>query len=282
LPVLAVGRELTQAFQARLVYDSHELFCEQEFSRSERASWAKVEQRHIHACDQVITVNPSIAHELQQRYGLKQVGVIYNAERIIPLSARSWYLHERFGIARNHPILLFQGGFSAGRNLPELVCAMALLRHLPVHLVLLGDGKMADSLRRLIVRKGLQERVHLHAAVAQSELLSVTASADAGIIPYQGICLNTHYCTPNKLFEFVAAGLPIIASDLPELRRLIHNKGIGRVANLATPKDIASAIEGFFADGKLQHWRANLFAIRHEMSWQHESDKLKKIYGAFK
>jgi len=282
LPMLVVGKTLAQEFQARLVYDSHELYSEQEFSKSESASWSSVEQRHIHACDQVITVNPSIANELQRRYGLDRVEVIYNAERIRPLSARPWHLHERFGIARDQPIMLFQGGLVANRHLSELVEAMVMLRHLPVHLVLLGDGQLTGYLHRLIRRKQLDGRVHLHPAVAQADLLDVTASADAGIIPYQRTCLNNYYCTPNKLFEFIAAGVPILASDLPELRRLVHEQRIGRVANLATPARIADAIEGFLKDDHLQYWRKHLASVRDELSWQRESIRFKQIYRGLK
>jgi len=282
LPMLAVARALAQEFQARLVYDSHELFSEQEFSNTERASWARIEQRHIHACDQVITVNPSIAHELQRRYSLDKVEIIYNAERIRPLPARSYYLHERFDIARDRHILLFQGGLSVNRHLHELVAAMALLRDTSIHLVLLGDGQMVKRLRRLIQRKHLHQCVHLHPAVAQSELLEITASADAGIIPYQGTCLNNHYCTPNKLFEFIAAGLPVLGSDLPELRRLVHDQEIGRVANLATVEQMAAAIQNFFTDGQLPRWRDNVLAVREHLNWQHEAVKLKRIYGVLR
>lgn len=280
LPMLAVGRKLAQESGARLVYDSHELYCEQEFSRGQQRSWAKIERRHIHACDRVITVNPSIAGELQKRYGLNEVAVIHNAERIGPLQPKSGYLHQRFAIPADHQILLFQGGFSAGRNLPELVEAMALLRSSPIHLVLLGSGQLHVTLQRLIERRGLQSRVHLHPAVPQARLLEITAAADAGVIPYQAICLNNYYCTPNKLFEFIAAGLPILASDLPELRRLVEGHQIGRVDNLTTPQQIASAVTNFFADKqRLQDWNQHLITVREELSWQRESQQFKQIYG---
>lgn len=283
LPMLAVGRALAEELGARLVYDSHELYSEQEFSPGQRAAWAKIERRHIHACDRVITVNPSIAKELQTRYGLAKVEVILNAERVGQLPPRSTYLHKHFGIPAAHRILLFQGGLSATRNLVELVEAMARLSDRSIHLVLLGDGQLWHSLQRLVAQRGLQEQVHLHPAVAQAELLAVTAAADAGVIPYQGICLNNYYCTPNKLFEFVAAGLPILASDLPELRRLVEDQQIGRVADLGTPATIATAIADFFADEqRLQRWRDNLLEVRRELSWEREGERLKRIYGAFR
>lgn len=283
LPMLAVGRTLANEFSARLIYDSHELYSEQEFSGGQQASWEKVERRHIHACDRVITVNPSIARELKNRYGLAEVAVVYNAERISPIGPRSWYLHEYFGIPREHRILLFQGGFSAGRNLLELVEAMVLLRDSNIHLVLLGDGQLSNALGRLIKCKKLQSRVHIHPAVPQALLLGLTAAADAGVIPYQAICLNNYYCTPNKLFEFIAAGLPILASDLPELRRLVKDNQIGEVGDLSTPMAIAQMVEAFFADElRLSHWRERLVVVRQELSWQKEGEYLKQLYRSYK
>lgn len=283
LPMLPVGRALAAEFGARLVYDSHELYCEQEFSAGQKANWTRIERRHIQACDRVITVNPSIARELEARYGLNEVLVIHNAERIGPIRPRSRYLHERFSIPHDQQVLLFQGGFSAGRNLVELVKAMALLDSPRVHLVLLGSGQLTRALHRLVERKGLQARVHIHPAVAQSDLLTVTASADAGVIPYQAICLNNYFCTPNKLFEFVAAGLPILASDLPELRRIVEGNQIGMVADLSHPSRLSAAIQVFFADAhRLQAWRTALGQVRLELSWQQEGERLKQIYEAFR
>lgn len=279
LPMLAVGAVLADEFAARLVYDSHELYCEQEFSGGQQLSWARIERKYIAKCDRVITVNPSIANELERRYGVPEVAVIHNAERVVPLQERSWYLHEHYQIAREHPVLLFQGGLSAGRNLEALIEAMTLPGTDGIHLVLLGNGQLAARLRRLILRHGLHARVHLHPAVAQTELLRVTMAADAGVIPYQPICLNNYYCTPNKLFEFTAAGLPILASDLPELRRLIQGNDIGMVADLSTAERIAAAMAAFFADpARLNAWRERLRAVRHELSWQSEGERLKQIY----
>lgn len=283
LPMLAVAHTLAKEWQARLVYDSHELYSEQEFARWQQVTWAEIERRHIQACDRIITVNPSIAGELEQRYGLSGVSVIYNAERVDSLLPRSRYLHERFGIKADHRILLFQGGLSAGRHLEVLVQAMAQLKTSDIHLVLLGDGQLAESLRRLIGRLGLQGRVHLHATVSQGRLLSITCAADAGIIPYQAICLNNYYCTPNKLFEFIAAGLPVLASDLPELRRLVHDQQIGQVGDLSSAARLALAIDEFFSDRlRLQAWRSTQQQVRQTLNWQCEGEKLKQIYEDLK
>ncbi len=278
LPMLAVGKKLADVFNAKLVYDSHELYCEQEISRAQKLRWERVERCYIGDCDQVITVNPSIARELQKRYDLEDVAVIHNADRVAPLEARSWYLHDYFNIPRQHRVLLLQGGFSEGRNLLELAQAFSLVTSPNVHLVFLGGGVLTERLHR-IVADCPSGRLHLHPAVLQHELFAITASADAGVIPYLATCLNNYYCTPNKLFEFIAAGLPILGTDLPEVRRFIHGYDIGQVADFSSISSIAHAIDLFFKDEDLfLMWRHRLLSVREEVCWQKEGELLKNIY----
>jgi len=283
LPMLPVARAAAARCGAKLVYDSHELFSEQEFSEHERRRWAQIEKKHIGACDAVITVNPSIARELQQRYGLAQVHVIYNAERSLGTSdatpARQWRFHAAFGLSRESKLLLLQGGLSAGRNIETLVRSMSLVRNSAVHLVILGDGQLKSRLEAIIRDLALSSRVHLHPAVPQRELLGYTVSADAGIIPYQATCLNNRYCTPNKLFEFIAAAIPILGSDLPEIRRIITENRIGQVADLNSPEAIAASIEEFFRDEeRLAAWHARALEARKVVCWEREGEKLASIY----
>jgi glycosyltransferase involved in cell wall biosynthesis len=283
LPMLAVGRQAAQAFGARLVYDSHELYCEQEFPRWQQRTWAEIESRHIHACDQVITVNPSIASELTRRYGVAEISVIHNAERMPTEPLKSDYFHQRFKLPARARVLLYQGGLSAGRNIEALVDAMARMSAKDIHLVLLGDGQLSEHLTKRITLLGLGQCVHLHPGVAQEDLLRLTASADAGIIPYQATCLNNYYCTPNKLFEFIAAGLPILASDLPELRRLVEQNEIGLVRDLSSPRATAEAISEFFGDElEMEQRRQRLNVVQKSVSWQQEGEHLKRIYRKLK
>ncbi len=279
LPMLPVAAKLADASGAQLVYDSHELYSEQEFPAVERSRWQTVEQKFIGRCAAVITVNESIANELESRYSLSGVHVILNAERCSEPPAQSRYWHEVFGLPTDAVILLFQGGLSANRNLEEMVQAMQGLPNPAVHLVLLGDGELQPTLAKLIKHHHLMGRVHLHPAVPQDRLLALTAAADAGIIPYQAICLNNLYCTPNKMFEFIAAGLPILASDLPEIRRIVVGHDIGQVANLGKADLIRATIQDFFSTPtRLAHWRRNLRATRSVVCWEVEAKKLLRIY----
>jgi len=281
LPMLPVAKRLADMCGAKLVYDSHELYCEQEFSAHEKRRWAEIEAKYIGDCDTVITVNQSIASELERRYGINDVRVIYNAERPFETPVISRHFHEKFLLAADKKVLLLQGGISAGRNLEVLVNAMRFVKNPFVVLVILGDGLLLKRLQADAQLNQLSDRVYFHPAAPQKDLLSLTVAADAGVIPYQATCLNNYFCTPNKLFEFIAAGIPILASDLPEIRNMVQGRNIGLVGDMSTPENFARLIDNFFGDGqRLASWRSNVSAAREHVCWQEEEKKLIEIYGA--
>lgn len=283
LPMLPVAREASQACGAKLVYDSHELYCEQELSRLEKRRWAEIEAKYIRSCDAVITVNRSIARELEIRYGISDVKVIYNAERCDGEPVNRRFFNRQFGFSTEKKVILFQGGLHTGRNLEVLVSAMGLVRNPLVSLILMGDGRLRKSLEKMVKKLALSDRVHFHDAVRQEELLSFSACADAGVIPYQATCLNNYYCTPNKLFEYIAAGVPVIASNLPEIRNIVTSHCIGLVGDLGSPDSAARHIEEFFSDQKAEEkWRQKIMEARQVLSWNKEMEKIVSIYSAFR
>jgi glycosyltransferase involved in cell wall biosynthesis len=284
LPILPTAVAAARHHGAKLVYDSHELYSEQEFEPRLRRMWSDTERRTIGLCDAVITVNPSIARELEKRYGLAKVEVVQNAERADgPAPPKGRLFHAAFGLDAAATIVLFQGGILAGRNLESLVDAMALVTGPALHLVFLGDGALRSRLARRAATAGVGGRVHFHPAVAQGDLLRHTASADLGIIPYQATCLNNLYCTPNKLFEFIAAAVPVLATDLPELRRVIAGNHIGLMMDSASPQAIARTLDGIVADkARLERLRSNVIDARSRLNWAAEGKILVDIFRRLK
>jgi glycosyltransferase involved in cell wall biosynthesis len=284
LPILPTAAAAAAHHGAKLVYDSHELYCEQGFEPRLRRMWSGIEKRTIGACDAVITVNPSIARELKSRYGLTRVEVVHNAERADgPAPGNGRLFHAAFGLDAASVIVLFQGGILAGRNLEALVDAMACVTAPAVHLVFLGDGALARKLSHRAGAAGVAGRVHFHPAVPQSDLLRYTAAADVGIIPYQATCLNNLYCTPNKLFEYIAAAVPMLATDLPELRRLIAGNHIGLMMDASSPQAIARAIDAVAVDrAQLQRLRLDVIEARQRLNWAEESKILVDIFRRLK
>jgi glycosyltransferase involved in cell wall biosynthesis len=156
---------------------------------------------------------------------------------------------------------------------------MAYVHNQNVVAVFLGDGPEQGRLAALACRLGVNNRVYFHPAVPQSRLLRYTASADLGIIPYLATSKNTRFCTPNKLFEFLQAEVPILAHDLPELHRIIVEAGIGRIAQLSSPEALAGAIDEWFdvPDSDRAH-QAALRKAKERYCWEHEEQKLLTLY----
>lgn len=281
LPMLPVACLAARETGASIVYDSHELFSEQEYSGREKRRWRQIESRYIGQADAVITINDSIARELKSRYRLSDVSVIYNAEKRHADQARKTIIQDRLSLGADRKVLLFQGGLTAGRNLDTLVAAMRYVKNPAIALVILGEGFLEQSLKKYTERHGLQNRVYFLPAVGFSDIYEYTLSADAGVIPYQATCLNNYLCTPNKLFEFISARLPIVASAMPELQNFIQGRNIGLVGDTNSPVSFASLIEDFFENrARMTDWKKNLSLASEEINWEVEGRKIVEIYDA--
>ncbi len=282
-PAAAAKRELG----VRLVYDAHELYPEiHTLTPPQKRMLAEREARYIRACDLVITVNAYMAQIMAERYGIAAPAVILNATAQPPgFDQRERY--DRFRAAlpipRDAVILLYQGWMSLGRGLDTLLRSIALVKDPRVHLVMMGYGAGCEALPPLARELGLSHRIHFKDAVSQSELLFWTASADAGIIPYPPVDLNNHFCSPNKLFEFIAARLPIIANDLPFLRDVVAGNDFGVVRKLDTAADLAAAIDSMFDDfpARTEHFRNSLIGAGDRFAWSVEQKKLLSLYRPF-
>jgi len=283
LPRLRAGAKAKHRLKVPLVYDAHELYPEiATLTPADQRKLAGRERRFIRDADVVITVNKYIAAEMANRYKVTTPNVIRNATDW-PLGLlwnRPWNLfRERFQIPQEHQIILFQGWMSAQRGLQPLVRAMTALPS-NLHLVFMGYGEARIELEAIVAEQSLAGRVHFMDAVPQEELLGWTRSADAGVIPYQPIDLNNYYCSPNKLFEFIQAELPIVANDLPFLRDVVAGEGFGIVHRLETVEDYASAIGLMFDGDRRQTFRDNLRMKKLEYSWSIEERKLVALYHA--
>lgn len=273
LPALQAGVELAKSWQVPLVYDAHELYPEQRsFSRPQRRICSAAENAYIKNAQLVFAVNESISQEMARRYDIKKPMVLTNAidpPAEFDPSASYDLLREKLRLPASRRILLLQGGFAPNRNLNELVQAMAHVKEPDVDLVMMGFGDYGQKLQSTAHRLGLVgKRVYFLPAVPQSELLQHSASADMGIIPYPHVDLNSYYCTPNKLFEFIQAGLPIIANDSPELRRFVDNEGFGIVRPMKSPHQIAKAIDMAFQQLPYANWQQQIKKKRHAFAWE--------------
>lgn len=245
LDTLAAGVRLRDLRPgARLIYDAHELYPHQVRSSLHRSYWTRVETALIHEADAVITVSPSFADQFVRLYGVARPTVVYNAcEPSEPLSTDPRGRFARcFGLSDDDPRtrVVFQGSQSPDRGLGHLVDAFKALGDRFV-LCMLGEG---PEHAELVTRAGPSVGIRFASTVPQAQLPGLLRGADLGVIPYPDLgLLNNRYCSPNKLFEFIDAGLPVCANDLPEVRRVLDTYAIGLSAPMTDAATAATAIE---------------------------------------
>jgi glycosyltransferase involved in cell wall biosynthesis len=154
--------------------------------------------------------------------------VIRNATIHTPNAAYDGRLHRAAGLPREEKILLYQGGYSAHRGLQTLVQAAAQLPR-GWSLVMMGWGPLATELQRIASKAGSARKAYFVPPVPEAELLEWTQGATIGIIPYENTFLNHWISTPNKLWEYPNAGVPLIVQPFPEMRRVVETYQCGWV-----------------------------------------------------
>lgn len=279
LNTLPVAAALARRLDVPLIYDAHELYPEiSTLSPREASIWRFLERRLAKRATAIVTVCESIAAEIETRNGVRRPMVLLNSPPIQPEPQEDPNaLRLRLGLPEEEPILLYQGGFAPNRGLGTLVLSAPALEGGTI--VLMGWGALEEDLRKLILSQGLEQRVLLTEPVPREEVIAQAAGATVGVIPYEPIGLNNTYTTPNKLFDYMAAGLPIAASRLPELVRFVEGGEIGVTFEPGDPGALAGAVNRLLADpegcARMRERARELAAV---YSWERESAKLLDVY----
>jgi glycosyltransferase involved in cell wall biosynthesis len=268
-----------------LIYDSHELFMEAgavaRLPPIVRKILSAYEGSLARRVDEVVTVNASIAEELARRYSVPTPHVIMNCAPLGPRPPERLAspLRQKLNLG-SRPVLLHHGNIADGRGALETVAA---LDHLPPEsaLVILGNGKLVPTLEELS-RTSYSGRLFLHPAVPWDDLPRWVAAADVGVIAFAPIDRNNYYGTPNKLFDYLAAGVPVVTSDFPEMRRIVRTEGVGETCDPLAPTSIAASVRSLLErssdEREAMRTRCRQAAERR-YSWEHEALKLLDVYA---
>jgi len=230
LPLGAAARGL---LSCRVVYDAHEIYEEAaDAGPAQARRFGRIHRACAWACDGFVTINPSIAAWYAENHPrLPPAVVVMNAAPALPAIRYDGRLHRAAGLPPEVKILLFQGGLKAMRGLEEVAAAAG---HLPPPwaVVMMGHGELREPLAR--TARDLAKKIGrphppltLIPPAPLAELPLWTAGAAVGLIPYLKRGLNHWYCTPNKLWEYPSAGVPVLASPFPEMMKLIQAHGFG-------------------------------------------------------
>jgi glycosyltransferase involved in cell wall biosynthesis len=269
-----------------LVYDSHELFLDTgspaSLPRPARYLLQREESRRIRSVHTLITVNKELARVLTERYRPRRVMVVHNCPPKAGARPGPDRLRAATGIAADAPIILHHGSLTSGRGievLPDVMLQPGLER---AHLVLLGFGSLAERMRALSRDGRYGGRIHVVDAVPRRELLDWITTADVGAIARPVTDLNFELSTPNKLFECMAAGVPVVASG-GAMADIVEGPAgaLGVMCDPDSSASIAAAIVSLLelSPAERAAMRARcLAAARERWNWEAESAKLVSLY----
>ncbi|MFT4603438.1 MAG: glycosyltransferase involved in cell wall biosynthesis [Rhodothermales bacterium] len=234
--------------------------------------WGLVERRHIRHAAQVWTVSNSIADHLERAYKVPRPRVQFNAPVFKPVAPTS-RLRSSLGLGKDTPVIIHVGQLRKDRGAEELIGAMALWRPSDpsdTRLVFLGYGPERARLEANVKVQGIQNRVHFVDAVPPAELLGAVAEADVGVTLLQPTCLNHRYALPNKLFDYLAAGLPVVASDLIETRKIISDYACGWTVDPSSKIAIRDTLSAAVSH-RHEALRCNATAAAETLDWNKTS-----------
>jgi glycogen synthase len=275
-PVLPISVMAKKATGARIVYDSHEFAREE---HGERWSWRLFYRPHVCAteaaglreADRVVTIGPSIARLIAQVYSLPRPPLVivnvpdYRAVPVHPLGQRLE--------------LLYHGLMTAGRGIETLIMAVAQTQRL-VRLVLRGDGapRYIDNLRHLAARYTTPERVVFEPAVPVDDVIEAASHADIGLFTPQLVTPQARFMLPNKLFEYLMAGLMVIVSDADDVAEVVRRYDCGIVLSDVSPSKLAAVIDALGPD-EIRQYKGRVRESAHSLCWDKEKDKLITLYA---
>lgn len=261
---------ISRIFRKKLVYDSHEYFTGQFGLRERRFKhflWKSAERKIVPGIRYMITVSESIAALYRDKYGVDPVVVRNVAPSVEHLSP-----HERseLGAGEDELLVVLQGsGINGGRGAEELISAIPGTTG--VKLVIIGSGDIIDSLRRKALEGEARERIIFLPRMPWEEMMRYTMTCDAGLSLDTDTCLNQHCSLPNKLFDYIAAGLPVLVSSLPEVSALVNSYACGIVIDELSPEAIAKKLQHLANDRSLLlRLRQGAEKARKELNWEKE------------
>ncbi|WP_078429737.1 glycosyltransferase [Alkalihalobacterium alkalinitrilicum] len=280
LNVLWQGSRLAEKCQAKLIYDSHELFNEMAGRNSvDRKFGYLMESKLIKRIDHLIVVNPYVEDEFMKMYGERPSTVVQNIPHLkdkaqLLKNESSNYWRDHYNLAESDVLLLYQGGLNPERGIEECIHALALLES-QYKLILLGEGRQKQHLLSLVEKLNIQDRVFFHEQVPSDQILWYTKQADIGLVMYKNTSKNNYFSTPNKIFEYLLTGIPSVASKHPGKAYVIEKEKVG-VCVEETPEAIKEGI--IYISKNYEQFQEACLMKREFYSWDQEKQNLIEVY----
>lgn len=281
--VQAKRRLAAHGRDVRMIYDAHEYVPGMTGGNPvTEAAYQAMEAELIGDADAVITVSEPIADALVARYELTaRPSVVLNTPPVEASTRAVTDVRSVAGVPDGVPLLVYSGVLGNLRNIGTVIKALPMLDD--VHFVAIcvpnSHYPVARALATIAEEVGVADRVHLVDPVAPEEIIGFLQTADVGVHPMVTGLANHEMALPNKLFDYVYAGLPVVVSRVAEMRRFVHEYGVGETFDPEDPVDLARAATVVLRDLDLFASRAQSDALRREYSWETQAAKLGALYA---
>ena len=253
----------------KLVYDSHELFTEvPELIQRPfvKKCWLTIEKFILPNLKNTYTVSNSIANYYNKKYDTS-----FKVIRNFPTHKKTISSKFPFDI-NNKKVLLYQGAINVGRGLELAINSMIFLEN--YILVIIGSGDILNELQEKTKELQLNDRVKFLTKLAPEKLQQLTPLGDLGISLEEDLGLSYRYCLPNKIFDYIQAEIPVLVSDLPEMKKIILDYSAGEILLDRNPQALANQIEEFIG----KDFFKGIQRAKQELTWEHEKKKLIPIF----
>lgn len=264
----------------KIVYDCHEHETEAQIYNGKKIlKWlAQIFERlMIYSADEIICVSESIANDYVNIYDIEKPKLVLNSPSYINFKKENLF-REELGIPKEKEIFLFQGKYMPGRGIDNLVEVFEELeeKNKDIVLVFLVYGEGVEELRDRIKNN---KNMYWHEKVPVSNYMKYVSSADWGIYLMENTCKNNDYALPNKVFDYVLGGLPVVVSNLTEIGNFVRSNKLGYVVDSNNKEEVVEILSKIDKSTK-KEFIPNLKSIAKKYSWEEQEKVLVKIYNS--
>lgn len=263
----------------RLIYDSHEYFIGvPELIEKPRVQnfWRFIEKRTLPKVDRMYTVNESIANLYREEYN-REIDVVRNISDTNKIELK--FSKKDLGLPDDKKIVIIQGaGINIDRGGEEMIEAIQLVEN--AILIFVGDGDVIPMLKDKVEKNSWEDKVRFFGKRPYEELMNFTMHSDIGVSIDKDTNINYRFSLPNKVFDYINAGIPLLVSDLAEIRKIVEGYDIGLICPSHDIKMIADYLTKILEDDTLYaKFVANTRVAASELTWENECKILEIIYN---
>jgi glycosyltransferase involved in cell wall biosynthesis len=278
LSVLPLGYLFKIFSNAIIIYDTHELESETIGKKGLLRILSKIiEKSFIHTTDYVFTVNESISDWYRQEYSLKNITSIRNIPKQIQIhnvqQFESNILRQKYNLHNCETVFIYLGALYHGRGIEKILNVFSRVQD-DKHVIFIGYGNLENLIKSYSSK---YKNIHFHSAVSPNEILTYTQDADIGICLIENVCLSYYLSLPNKLFEYIMAGIPSISSNFPEMDRILNDFQIGWTIE-PEEESLYNFVQNISPD-EISVKRSHTNSYRQTIGWQQEEKAMLEAYS---